>query len=242
MLYNDIESKVFRVDEKLVINNKNIANYVMFKLDKLDNVFLKGELAQITELVIDYKEEDESSFVFLKELLKFNNIKSITLRNGYIYNDDYNIFLQLSNLSEIVFDNCEFENADLVASLNIKTLSLINCNINNYSFLNVFEHLEGLTIINGTVEINKINTLKELKYLQLSYSKILDNTQLNLNDLIELYIDNTNIYNLEFLGNLFNLKRLSIDSEQYNKNKDIVQELLAKNILVLNENMVEFVE
>jgi len=228
------------VDSKVVINNENIANYVMFKLDKLENEFLESELNNITELVIDYEEENESSFVFLKELLKFNNIKTITLRNGYIYNDDYRTFLQLHNLLEIVFDNCEFENADLIASLGLKSLSLINCRINNYYFITTLERLEELSIINGNVEIKRINSLEKLKYLQLSYSKLLDDVKLNIEGLTELYIDNTNINNLEFLNNLNNLKRLSIDERQFSSNKEKVQSLLAKNVLVLNENMVEF--
>lgn len=228
------------MDNKVIINNENIANYVMFKLDKLENEFLESELKNITELVIDYEEENESSFVFLKELLKFNNIKTITFRNGYIYNDDYKIFLQLHNLIEIVFDNCEFENADLIASLGLKSLSLINCRINNYYFITALKSLEELSIINGKVEIKKVNTLEKLKYLQLSYSKLLDDVKLNIEGLAELYIDNTNINNLEFLNNLNNLKRLSIDERQFSSNKEKVQSLLAKNVLVLNENMVEF--
>lgn len=222
------------------IENKNLANFIMFKLDKIDNGFTEQELNQITEIVIDYNNEDENSFVFLKELTKLKNLKSITLRNGFIFNDDYNIFLNLNNLFEFVFENCEFENADVIASLNLKALSLINCKIESYSFINVFESLEELTIINGKIEIEKINMLKNLKYLQLSYSDIIDSIDLNINKLEELYIDNTNINNFSFLNNLLNLKRISIDLNQYNNNKNIFDKLIKNNILVLNENMVEF--
>ena len=222
------------------IENENLANYIMFKLDKIDNGFTEEELNKITEVVIDYNNETDSSFVFLEELSKLKNLKTITLRNGHIFNDNYNIFLNLNNLSEFVFENCEFENTDLITLLKLKALSLINCKIESYAFINIFEALEELTIINGTIEIERINLLKKLKYLQLSYSNIIENTDININTLEELYIDNTNINNFKFLNNLINLKRISIDEKQYNNNKNIFDNLIKNNILVLNENMVEF--
>ena len=221
------------------INNKNLANYIMFKLDKINNEFTEEELNKITEVVIDYNEE-ENDVNFLNELLKLNNLKSVTLRNGYIFNEDYNIFLNLNNLSEIIFENCEFEKVNLISTLKLKSLSLINCQINNYSFIEKFKDLEELTIVNGTIEINKINMLNKLKYLQISYSNIIDNDSLNDSLLEEIYIDNTNINDFNFLNNLSNLKRVSIDETQYNSNKEMFNNLTKKNILVMNENMVEF--
>lgn len=222
------------------IENENLANYIMFKLDKMDNGFTEEELNNITEVVIDYNNESDSSFVFLEELLKLKNLKTITLRNGYIFNDNFNIFLYLNNLSEFVFENCEFENADLISSINLKALSLINCKIESYSFINVLENLEELTIVNGQIELKKLNRLNNLKYLQLSYSNVIENIDLNINALEELYIDNTNINNFNFLNNLLNLKRISIDEIQYNNNQELFNNLIKRNILVLNENMVEF--
>ena len=222
------------------IKNKNLANYIMFKLDKVDNKFTEQELNKIDEVVIDYNNETDSSFVFLEELLKLKNLKTITLRNGYIFNDDYNIFLHLDNLSEFVFENCEFENADLISSFKLKSLALINCKIVSYSFVTVFENLEELSIINGTITMEKINKLNHLKYLQISYSNIIDTTELNINTLEELYIDNTNINNFNFLNSLLNLKKISIDEKQYNSNNQLFNNLIKNNMVVLNENMVEF--
>ena len=184
------------------IENENLANYIMFKLDKVDNGFTEEELNKITEVVINYNNETDSSFVFLEELSKLKNLKTITLRNGYIFNDNYNIFLNLNNLSEFVFENCEFENADLIASLKLKSLSLINCKIESYLFVNVLKDLDELSIINGIIEIAKLNMLNHLKCLQISYSNISDNKDLNIYALEELYIDNTNIYNFDLSSTL----------------------------------------
>jgi hypothetical protein len=228
------------LDNLITIENENLANYIMFKLDKLENKFSEEELNQIIEVVIDYDEEDESSFLFLEELLKLKNLQSITIRNGFIYNDNYRIFLNLNNLNELVFDNCKFEYADLVALLKLKSLSLINCKINNYSFVNIFENLEKLTITNGKIEIKKLNKLKHLKYLEISYSNILDENELDISSLEELYIDNTNINNFDFIKKLGNLKKVSIDEKQYNSNKSLFNDLMNNNILVMDENMVYF--
>ena len=67
------------MNENVTINNTNIANYIMFKLDKTNNSFSADELSQITELVIDYNNENESNFVFLNELLKLTELKKLTL-------------------------------------------------------------------------------------------------------------------------------------------------------------------
>lgn len=224
--------------EKINIKSKNLSNYVMFMLDKIENSFTKEELNKITDVVINYNDEDDDDF--LEDLLKLENIKSITLRNGYIFNDNYNIFLKLNNLTEIVFEKCEFENVNLITSLKLKSLSLINCKIEEYSFMSLLENLEELSIVNGTLEIKKLNMLKHLRYLQISYSNIIDNEKLNISSLVELYIDNTNIFVFDFLNNLSELKRISIDENQYNNNKDLFNDLMKENILVLNENMVEF--
>ena len=42
------------------LNNENLANYVEFTLDKLDNNFTEEELLKIEEVVIDFKVETDS--------------------------------------------------------------------------------------------------------------------------------------------------------------------------------------
>ena len=223
------------MNDKIMINNQNILNYVMFKLDKLENGFSKAELSNITEIVINYNDEQEENTNFFPELLKFDNLKTLTLRNGYIFNDDYQFLLKLTNLTNITFDHCEFENADLITSLKLDSLSIINCKINNYTFINLFETLKSLTIINGKVSINKINTLKNLGYLNISYSTITDiENTLNINSLMELHIDNTDITDLTFINNLSSIKKLTIDSLQYDNNKEQIDNL--KNISLTIKN------
>lgn len=228
------------MESYITIKNENIANYVMFVLDKLDNEFTEEELNTITEITIDYEDILENNSI-LKELLLFRNLNTLNLRNAFIYNDDYNYLLNLEKLNNLYLDRCKFENADLIASLKLKSLSLINCEINNYLFVNLLTELEELTIINGEVDIDNINKLTKLNYLQLSYSNILGNELvIKLDNLKELYVDNTNIRNLTFTNNLLNLNRLSIDEFQYKYNNEFIKQLRNRNISIYNENMVEF--
>lgn len=228
------------MESYITIKNENIANNVMFVLDKLDNKFTEEELNTITEITIDYEDVLENNSI-LKELLLFRNLNTLNLRNAFIYNDDYNYLLNLEKLNNLYLDRCKFENADLIASLKLKSLSLINCEINNYLFVNLLTELEELTIINGEVDIDNINKLTKLNYLQLSYSNILGNELvIKLDNLKELYVDNTNIRNLTFTNNLLNLNRLSIDEFQYKYNNEFIKQLRNRNISIYNENMVEF--
>lgn len=228
------------MESYITIKNENIANYVMFILDKLENEFTEEELNTITEITIDYEDILENNSI-LKELLLFRNLNTLNLRNAFIYNDDYNYLLNLEKLNDLYLDRCKFENADLIASLKLKSLSLINCEINNYLFVNLLTELEELTIINGEVDIDNINKLTKLNYLQLSYSNILGNELvIKLDNLKELYVDNTNIRNLAFTNNLLNLNRLSIDEFQYKYNNEFIKQLRNRNISIYNENMVEF--
>ena len=228
------------MESYITIKNENIANYVMFVLDKLDNEFTEEELNTITEITIDYEDILENNSI-LKELLLFRNLNTLNLRNAFIYNDDYNYLLNLEKLNNLYLDRCKFENADLIASLKLKSLSLINCEINNYLFVNLLTELEELTIINGEVDIDNINKLTKLNYLQLSYSNILGNELvIKLDNLKELYVDNTNIRNLTFTNDLLNLNRLSIDEFQYKYNNQFIKQLRNRNISIYNENMVEF--
>ena len=93
----------------------------------------------------------------------------------------------------------------------------------------------------GDKAFDNINKLTKLNYLQLSYSNILGNELvIKLDNLKELYVDNTNIRNLTFTNNLLNLNRLSIDEFQYKYNNEFIKQLRNRNISIYNENMVEF--
>lgn len=216
------------------IESFNLSNYIMFKLNKIDNEFNEEELNKIDEVIISSEDS-------LYDASLFNNLCDLTICDKFIENSFFKILFNLKNLKSINFTRCEFENADLISSLNVSNLDLVNCNINNYKFIYIMSDLVSLTVVNGEIDFDLINRLKLLKYLNVSYSDISnDRAYLKLNDLEKLYINNTSISNFSYLINLINLKLLSVDEKQYKNNLDIINKLKKRNVAILSEGILSF--
>lgn len=216
------------------IESFNLSNYIMFKLNKIDNEFNEEELNKIDEVIISSEDS-------LYDASLFNNLSDLTICDKFIENSFFKILFILKNLKSINFTRCEFENADLISSLNVSNLDLVNCNINNYKFIYIMSDLVSLTVVNGEIDFDLINRLKLLKYLNVSYSDISnDRAYLKLNDLEKLYINNTSISNFSYLINLINLKLLSVDEKQYKNNLDIINKLKKRNVDILSEGILSF--
>ena len=216
------------------IESFNLSNYIMFKLNKIDNEFNEEELNKIDEVIISSEDS-------LYDASLFNNLSDLTICDKFIENSFFKILFSLKNLKSINFTRCEFENADLISSLNVSNLDLVDCNINNYKFIYIMSDLVSLTVVNGEIDFDLINRLKLLKYLNVSYSDISnDRAYLKLNDLEKLYINNTSISNFSYLINLINLKLLSVDEKQYKNNLDVINKLKERNVDILSEGILSF--
>lgn len=216
------------------IESFNLSNYIMFKLNKIDNEFSEEELNKIDEVIISSEDS-------LDDVSLFNNLSDLTICDKFIENNFFKILFNLKNLKSVNFTRCEFENADLISSLNVSNLDLVDCNINNYKFIYIMSDLVSLTVVNGKIDFDLINKLKLLKYLNVSYSNVSnDRAYLKLNDLEKLYINNTSISNFSYLINLINLKLLSVDENQYKNNLDIINKLKERNVDILSEGILSF--
>lgn len=216
------------------IESFNLSNYIMFKLNKIDNEFSEEELNKIVEVIISSEDS-------LDDVILFNNLYDLTICDKFIENNFFKKLFNLKKLKSINFIRCEFENADLISSLNLNNLDLVDCNINNYKFIYIMSDLISLTVINGEIDFDLINRLKLLKYLNVSYSNISnDKAYLKLKDLEQLYINNTSINNFSYLINLINLKLLSVDEKQYKNNLDIINKLKERNVDILSEGILSF--
>lgn len=225
------------------IDNKDLANYIMFKLDKEDNNFSMDELGQIDEIIINpININGEYEKIDLEVIKFFLNLKKILFKNVTIDENTINNLFSMEALESIYFERCEFENTDLLKDLKVKEIGFINCGIVDYSFVYEMSNLQSLSIVNGLVSISGVNKLKKLEYLQLSYSVMMDIETFDLPFLKELHIDNTNFMDTSNLENLTNLQRIGISEEQYIEGKKFYKELIQKGVLVLNQNLLEFDE
>lgn len=225
------------------IDNTDLANYIMFKLDKEDNSFSREELNQIDEIIINpININGEYEKINLEVIKLFLNLKKILFKNLAIDENTINNLFSMETLESIYFEKCELKNENLLKDLQIKEIGFINCNIVDYSFVYEMSNLQSLAIVNGVVSISGVNKLKKLEYLQLSYSSMIDIEKLNLPFLKELHIDNTNLMDTSNLENLTNLQRIGISEEQYVEGEKFYKNLIQKGIIVLNQNLLEFNE
>ena len=215
------------------IKSRSLNNYLTYKLDKLEEIYTEEELATVDELVID---SDENLDITV--LKYFKNLKELEIRNLMISNDTLDIKLSLNNLKDLKFQLCDIENVDRLKGLNLKGLHLDCCEMEDFSFVYEMINLESLTLTGEVnLEINKLNNLINLKYLNISHT-ICTNDVLNIKKLEELYIDNSNINDISFALNLNNLKVLSLSKEQYENKKELINELKSRNIEILDYSIM----
>ena len=138
-----------------------------------------------------------------------------------------NIILSLNKLTNIKFQLCEIQNASRLKELNLIGLHLDCSKMNDYDFIYEMNNLEELTLTGSNVDINKLNNLNNLKYLNISHTKC-TNDVLKIENLEELYIDNSSISNIEFTLELNKLKVLGLSTEQYENKEDLINKLESK--------------
>ncbi len=215
------------------IESRGLNNYLTYKLDKLEEVYTEEELSTVDELVID---NDENLDITV--LKYFINLETLEIRNMTIDNDTLNIILSLKKLKDLKFQLCEIENPNLLKEIKLLGLHLDCSKIDDYSFVYEMTELESLTLTGlSNLDIDKLNKLINLKYLNISHTQCTDDV-LNIESLEELYIDSSTIKDINFTLNLPNLKTLSLSKEQYENKKEIINKLKSKNIEILDYSIM----
>ena len=214
-------------------NSEQLTNYIGFKLDILENEFTEEQLNSLKELVIDYEYNLE-----LDVLKYFSGLETLEIRNFNIDENTINSILSMKNLSNLSFQLCTFETTNNLDKLNLKELHLDCCEMNDYSFVFGMQNLERLSLSGQeNLDILKINTLTNLKYLNISHTKCSSDV-LNIQSLEELFIDGSNITNLNFIFELPNLKELSLSQEQYEGKEDIIEKIKNRNIEIYDYSIM----
>lgn len=214
------------------IKSRQLNNYLTYKLDKLEEEYTIEELKQVDELVIENDENLDMSV-----LKYFTNLKILEIRNIEVNDNIIDIILSLKNLINLKFQLCEIENISKIKDLNLKGLHLDCSKIYNYDFIYNLTNLEELTLTGVEIDINKLNNLTNLKFLNISHS-ICTNDVLNIQKIEKLYIDNSNIKDIEFTKKLINLQELSLSKEQYENKEDLIAELKQKNVEILDYSIM----
>ncbi len=228
------------------ITNSKLLNYLQLKLNKLSNKFKEEELSSIDKLILNSKDDNGNiTDIDLNIIKYFTGLKELQLYNLDISNDILISISKIHSLNNLTFNNCTFNNPNLIQMIKVYSLNIINSPIHDTKFLKSLMLLKKISLVGlDNVYIDDINNLINLKTLILSSSKIMDlKENLLLPNLEELYIDNTNIYDLEALNfsNRKKLIKLVISDDIYLKNKELIRRL-PKEIVVFNEKLVKYID
>jgi Leucine-rich repeat (LRR) protein len=228
------------------ITNSKLLNYLQLKLNRLSNKFKEEELSTIDKLILNSKDINGNITEIDLSILKyFTGLKELELNNLDIGNDVLITISKIHSLTNLTFNNCKFNNPNLIQMIKVYNLNIINSPIQDTKFLKSLMLLKKVSFVGiDNIYIDDINNLINLKSLKLSNSKIVDiKEKLLLPNLEELYIDNTNLYDFDLLNisKRKKLIKLVISDDIYLKNKDFIRSL-PKEIVVFNENLVKYID
>lgn len=192
------------MDNKM--KSKYLNKYVcrIFNTDSIS----ENDLQKVKRLVINFNdlsenEKDEA----MEDLKSFDNLEDLSLTLFSITKEDIEILKTINTLKSITFDFCKF-----------------NCRLDG-KFTNIV--LNACT----RIELNEIESLKELKIIEVSEEVDLKNI-LRYKDLEELYILNCNVLNICEVLKLEKLEKINISGS--NIGQDDVA-LLSEKIKVIYE-------
>lgn len=231
---NTIEVPI--IEEKQLIKNSELRNYLQFKLDKTEIAI--EDLDSIDEIILDSKNiVGQINKVYFEEIDLFKNLKRISIRNLGISLDDLkristikelefinceiSDITQFQNVEHLILNNSEIDNFEKITQLsNIVELQLINMKIDEFEFLKELENLKKLVIKNvKNFSIEKINYILPIEYLSLEKLK-----ELNL-DIIKQYEK---------------LTTLSVDRIEADNWDEELNELKNRNIKILLNDIYEY--
>ena len=219
-----------------LINNQELRKYVNFKLNS--DHFSKNDLEKIDEIILDGKDiVGNYNMVFFDEIDLFPNLKSISIRNVRVSNDDMD---KLKNIKEIEFINCELEGFEKLIGL--KCLKLINTEVDNFNSIKELSELNELHLIN--VNVDDFNILKEYKNLNKLVIKNVEDFSLSkINFYLPidyLSVEKINSINLDVLSQYDRLKTLSVDRRESRGFKDDLEKLINNGINILVNDEYEY--
>ena len=223
--------------------NIELNNFLRAWLDQSDNAFDEEDLLSVEELVLSSRNlADEFNFVDIYELRYFPNLRVLKVSNMDITEAYLDFLIEFKMLKELTFESCNFDKCEKIKYLRVEKLSMIDCDVDDESFVYEMKNLRSLDIVKGFLNFEKLNKLQGLKKLNISSSTIVCGDELNLNNLEEMLLDFSNITDLKFMLDLDGLKKLSASREQLANNQKTIAELFDRGVDIFENNMVKLQE
>lgn len=195
-----------------------IVGWVKHMKEEKDNLVINGE----------------EIYDFINVVLNHTNLTDIEFRNCDFLDRDILKLIEFKEYDRIAFVDCTFEDETKIKNIITKSLSLTTNRITNYEFIYEMNSLERLTIVGGKIDAAEINSLKNLEYLRMSNSNVINIDKLTLDKLKYLFVDNTNIMDVSFVKKLYNLELLSISEKQKSYNRDFLYTIKDRVRIILD--------
>lgn len=168
--------------------------------------------------------------VIIKTLDDFGKITEDTSEIEFVEYNDVFSFADDCILPSITFTKMYIELDILPKS--VEKLCLFDCDA-DIEKLGTFSKLKYLAVTNKKIDILDIINISNLEKLSLNFCEISNIDMLDkFSNLKELSLIETNIVDYNFLNNISCLKKVIIDDDNYEKNKEFFYELGTMGIVI----------
>ncbi|MCI8937354.1 MAG: hypothetical protein HFI44_10960 [Lachnospiraceae bacterium] len=179
-----------------------------------DSTLSRRETMEITALRIPKAEQVKT----LHDLRKLPQLTSLTLAGTEGEEIHFDLEPEMvPMLEELIFENIPLGEADFLEELpDVKALGMIDCGLNNISFLDKYPRLTEVTFYGNELrDISPLADCKELEVVSLAYNRLTDISVLSqLANLKEVGLQGNRISDIEGLGNLGRLEAVNLNSNQ----------------------------
>ncbi len=189
---------------EIELKSKELKEFVYLKLNKDRRLPIYDEdverIKDVTLNALDFLDEPTDATIF--DLIFFKNLKSCTIVNMDISENEIDVLNKQYNIKFIQFTNCVFPGNKKV-TLDVEELVLDKCNnlsMNNFSEMN---KLEELKIINcENIDLKGVEALESVK---------------------KLYLQNIIVDNINIIANLKNLEYVNLNGSEINNIPDEIK-------------------
>lgn len=148
----------------ITVRSKNLAETLMFMLNKDTNEFSKEELSKIKTLVINTEDiwgeiENDTDFEVLKYL---NNLEELVLDSVEVDEEVFEYVLMLKKLKRIIFNACNIISEYKIEELPVKKIEFISTSLMDWGILIAMPNLKEVVFTVPIYEHN-LDVVKKLE-------------------------------------------------------------------------------